>query len=303
MMEPGGDTAWPCPSPPSHRFPPHGPVPAPRGRSGLPCSGCSWQQQQGQSPQPGRGVQVISGAVGYCQSSEHPHDAWCGRVGQLGAAPARQGQQGSARQSGKPPASTEEKHPLYYRPQEAPVAGPGQFYTGHFHFQQGKEKRGTKPTNPTHCSFVLENTHLRGREKPWVRGAPAEKGRDLRSPPPGDACEELAMHLETHEQQTHLAAPARTYPAHPSAAGEPPSQQPLSHSHPRPTRATVPGGLSDWNLVAGEEGGGRGSRLARVPPHKGLGGGPGLCFTLLLAQQQWAPWSTCLRPPGFLCRL
>lgn len=45
-------------------------------------------------------------------------------------------------------------------------------------FQQGEEKRGTNPTDPTHGSLVLENVWQGGREKLWVRGAPAEMGGD-----------------------------------------------------------------------------------------------------------------------------
>lgn len=41
-------------------------------------------------------------------------------------------------------------------------------------FQQGEEKRGTNPTDPTHGSLVLEKTWRCGGEKLWVRGAPAE---------------------------------------------------------------------------------------------------------------------------------
>lgn len=79
-------------------------------------------------------------------------------------------------------------------------------------FQQGEEKRGTNPTDPTHGSLVLENTWRCGREKLWVRGALAEMGRGhLCHPPPPpplprDTCEEFATHLETHKRQMHFAA-------------------------------------------------------------------------------------------------
>lgn len=45
-------------------------------------------------------------------------------------------------------------------------------------FQQGEEKRGTNPTDPTHGSLVLENTRWCSREKLWVRGVLAEMRGD-----------------------------------------------------------------------------------------------------------------------------
>lgn len=268
--EPGGDAAWPCPSPPSHHFPPHGPGPAPRGLwasllgAQLAATGTVPAARTGSAgDQWGHGVLPELGASPRCLAQG------CRTAGGS-PLPGRDSTAVRGSQESHRPAQRKSIHfiidPRSTRGRSRTVL----YWT--FPFSAREREEGNKTNQPYSLLFrAREHTSAWQREAVGERGTSRE-GEGPAQSPPGDACEELAMHLETHEQQTHFAAPARTYPAHPSAAGEPPSQQPLTHSHPRPTRATVPGGLSDWNLVAGEEGGGRGGQLARVPPQRR--GGP-----------------------------
>jgi len=116
-------------------------------------------------------------------------------------------------------------------------------------FQQGEEKRGTNPTDPTHGSLVLENRRRCGREKLWLRGAPAETRGDtsaIHHHPPRDACEEPATHLETHKRQMHFAARPSLHL--PRAAGDPhpPPSVPTMVQHPFCSEGErVPVGISD----------------------------------------------------------
>lgn len=49
----------------------------------------------------------------------------------------------------------EEKHPLYYRPRKRLRQVQDSLTLDVFIFSKGREKRGTKRTNPTHGSLVL----------------------------------------------------------------------------------------------------------------------------------------------------
>lgn len=69
------------------------------------------------------------------------------------------------------PTTSEEKQPLYYRPQSARgSARRTTFIQDVSIVQQGEEKRGTNPTDPTHGSLVLENMVV------WQREAVGERG-------------------------------------------------------------------------------------------------------------------------------
>lgn len=127
--------------------------------------------------------------------------------------------------SGKAAGSTEEKHPLYYRPWKRLRQVQDSLTLDVFIFSKGKEKKGTKRTNPTHGSLVLENTRpCWQRDAVGERGTSRERGTTL---PPANAA-----------RGCRYVTPACT-------------QQP--HPYPLPARAVAPGGISAWNVVVPKE--------------------------------------------------
>lgn len=95
-----------------------------------------------------------------------------GQLRALGAPPTHSPLPSTAKgQISNAPATSEEKHPLYYRPQSARASARRTTFTQDVSIaQQGEEKRGTNPTNPTHGSLVLENVVVQQREAVGERG-------------------------------------------------------------------------------------------------------------------------------------
>lgn len=126
------------------------------GTEPVPC----WVALAGRKPeQQGCGAPELSrGSWGQLPSTAHS-PPW-GRTAQ-----SAKGQVSNA------PATSEEKHPLYYRPQSACGSARRTTFTQDVSIvQQGEEKRGTNPTDPTHGSLVLENVVVQQREAVGERG-------------------------------------------------------------------------------------------------------------------------------------
>lgn len=198
------------------------------------------------------------------------------------------------------PATSEEKHPLYYRPQSARVSARRTTFTQDVSIvQQGEEERGTNPTDPTHGSLVLENVVVQQREAVGERGTSRDEGgTSLTSTtiPQRPAGNLWRAWTHTNSKCISLSPQPEPNPAPPSTTEIPPiSQHPQKPSkHPFCKEGEqVLGGISNQNLLAGEEGGGKGNWF---PVTQTLVGGEAArsLFTPLLSQQQWAPWSTCL---------
>lgn len=149
----------------------------------------------------------------------------------------------------------EEKHPLYYRPWKRLWQVQDSLTLDVFICSKGKEKRGTKQTNPTHGSLVLENTRpCRQRDAVGERGTSREG--------------------ETHTSPWKCTQGVQVcHSLHPAA----PSAFPFLQGQ-RPQEGSVPG--MSWCQRRRQE------RRTKPGPRSGS--------TLLLAQQRWAPWSTCL---------
>ena len=102
-----------------------------------------------------------------------------------------------------PPATSEEKHPLYYRPQKHPwQCREDQVYMGCFHFSARGREEGNKPNRPYSRLFgAKKHMAVWQREAVGERGTSGDEGGHLchPPPPPRDTCKEFATHLETHK--------------------------------------------------------------------------------------------------------
>lgn len=164
-----------------------------------------------------------------------------------------------------PLATSEEKHPLYYRPQKRPwQCQEDQVYTGCFLFSARGREEGNKPNQLYSRLFgARKHAAVQQREAVGERGTGRDEGGHLCHPPlpPRDACKEFATHLETHKRQMHFAAPPRLHPPCAAERCRRPPHLPASPKWSNTLSAEgeqVPGGISDRNLLAEEEGGGEG---------------------------------------------
>lgn len=139
---------------------------------------------------------------------------------------------------------------------------------GCFHFSARGREEGNKPNRPYSRLFgARKDVAVRRREAVGERGTGRDEGRHLchPPPPPRDACEEFATHLETHKRQMHFAAPPSLHlPRTAECCRRPPQPPGVPEMVKRPFRKEgeqVLGGISDRNLLAGEEGGGKGDRF------------------------------------------
>lgn len=109
-----------------------------RGPAGLPGQGASTSSRDAE-PQ-GNSLAQLGGTGGQPTSSLHPQPA---------SPPRGRTTRSAKRQSAMPPATGEEKHPLYYRPQKRPwKCQEDQVYTGCFHFSARGREEGNKPNRP-----------------------------------------------------------------------------------------------------------------------------------------------------------